>query len=157
MLSWTSQVSIDQHGNVQGGKELVSFWGGRVVSIIEQIDSSTVGRSQCCVSNSSFCGRWFWLKYINETTQSPPQFFNPFYAMKPLWLVKNIGGRGWSIFCSHWRLACFHHMVSHGQSMVVSLVHQVWPKPSCKAQWKGEEDKADRGNGGKTTSENRQA
>ena len=23
-------------------------------------------------------------------------------------------------------------------------VHQVWPKPSCKAQWKREEDKADR-------------
>ena len=23
-------------------------------------------------------------------------------------------------------------------------VHQVWTKPSCKAQWKGEEDKADR-------------
>ena len=23
-------------------------------------------------------------------------------------------------------------------------VHQVWPKPFCKAQWKGEEDKADR-------------
>ena len=27
-------------------------------------------------------------------------------------------------------------------------VHQVWPKPTCKAQWKGEEDKADRGRGG---------
>ena len=35
--------------------------------------------------------------------------------------------------------------------------HQVWPKPSCKAQWKGEEDKADRGRGGKTTSGNGQA
>ena len=35
-------------------------------------------------------------------------------------------------------------------------VHQVWPKPSCKAQWKGEEDKADRGRGGKTTSGNGQ-
>ena len=33
----------------------------------------------------------------------------------------------------------------------------VWPKPSCTAQWKGEEDKADRGRGGKTTSENGQA
>ena len=30
-------------------------------------------------------------------------------------------------------------------------------KPSYKAQWKGEEDKADRGNGGKTTSRNGQA
>ena len=30
----------------------------------------------------------------------------------------------------------------------------VWPKSSCKAQWKGEEDKADRGRGGKTTSGN---
>ena len=28
--------------------------------------------------------------------------------------------------------------------MVMSPVHQVWPKPSCKAQRKGEEDKADR-------------
>ena len=26
--------------------------------------------------------------------------------------------------------------------MVVSPVHPVWPKPSCKAQWKEEEDKA---------------
>ena len=34
----------------------------------------------------------------------------------------------------------------------MSPVHQVWPKPSCKAQWKGEEDKADRGRGGKITS-----
>ena len=32
-----------------------------------------------------------------------------------------------------------------------------WPKPSCKAQWKGEEHKADRGKGGKTTSGNGQA
>ena len=39
----------------------------------------------------------------------------------------------------------------------MSPVHQVWPKPSCKAQWKGEEDKADRGRGGKTTSGNGQA
>ena len=27
--------------------------------------------------------------------------------------------------------------------LVVSSVHQVWPKASCKAQCKGEEDKAD--------------
>ena len=39
----------------------------------------------------------------------------------------------------------------------MSPVLQVWPKPSCKAQWKGEEDKADRGRGGKTTSGNGQA
>ena len=38
----------------------------------------------------------------------------------------------------------------------MSPVHQVWPKPSCKAQWKGEEDKADRGRGGKTASGNGQ-
>ena len=25
--------------------------------------------------------------------------------------------------------------------MVMFPVHQVWPKPICKAQWKGEEDK----------------
>ena len=40
--------------------------------------------------------------------------------------------------------------------MDMSPVHQVWPKPPCKAQWKGEEDKADR-RGGKTTSGNGQA
>ena len=40
--------------------------------------------------------------------------------------------------------------------MVMSPVHQVRPKPSCKAQWKGEEDKAGRGRGGKTSG-NRQA
>ena len=39
-------------------------------------------------------------------------------------------------------------------AMVTSRVHQVWPKPSCKAQWKGEEGRADRGRGGKTTSGN---
>ena len=41
--------------------------------------------------------------------------------------------------------------------MVMSPVHQVCPKPSCKAQKKGEEDKADRGRGGKTTSGNGRA
>ena len=38
----------------------------------------------------------------------------------------------------------------------MSPVHQVRPKPSCKAQWKGEEDKADEGRGEKTTSGNGQ-
>ena len=33
----------------------------------------------------------------------------------------------------------------------MSRLHQVWPKPSCKEQWKGEKDKADRGRGGKAT------
>ena len=41
--------------------------------------------------------------------------------------------------------------------MVTSPVHQVWPQPSCKAQWKGKEDKADRGRVRKTTSGNEQA
>ena len=41
--------------------------------------------------------------------------------------------------------------------MVMSLVQQVWPKPSFKAQWTGEEDKADRGRGGNTTSGNGEA
>ena len=41
--------------------------------------------------------------------------------------------------------------------MGISPVYQVWPKPSCKAQLEGEEDKADRGRGGKTTSRNGQA
>ena len=39
----------------------------------------------------------------------------------------------------------------------MSPIYLVWPKPSCKAQWKGVEDKADRGRGGKTTSRNGQA
>ena len=35
--------------------------------------------------------------------------------------------------------------------MVLSPVHKVWPNPSCKAQWKGEEEgKTDKGRGGKT-------
>ena len=38
----------------------------------------------------------------------------------------------------------------------MSTVHQVWPKPSCRAQRKGKEDKADRGRGGKTTLRNGQ-
>ena len=41
--------------------------------------------------------------------------------------------------------------------MVMSPIHKVWPKPSSQARWKGEEDKADRGRGGKTTSGNGQA
>ena len=41
--------------------------------------------------------------------------------------------------------------------MDMSPVHQVWPKPSCKEQRKGEEDKADRRRDGKTTSGNEQA
>ena len=40
--------------------------------------------------------------------------------------------------------------------MDMSPVHQVCPKLSCKSQWKGEEDKADRRRGGKTTSGNGQ-
>ena len=43
------------------------------------------------------------------------------------------------------------------QCVVMSPIHQVWPKPSWKAQWKEEEDKADRWRGGKTTSGNGQA
>ena len=41
--------------------------------------------------------------------------------------------------------------------MVMSPVNQVLPKPSCKAQWKGEEDKTERWRGGKATSGNGQA
>ena len=37
------------------------------------------------------------------------------------------------------------------------VMSQVWPKPSCKALWKGEEDKADRSGGGKRTSGNGEA
>ena len=43
------------------------------------------------------------------------------------------------------------------QLYVMFPVHQVWPKPFCKARRKGEEDKADKGRGGKTTSGNGQA
>ena len=41
--------------------------------------------------------------------------------------------------------------------MDMSPVHQIWPEPSCKAQWKGEEDKADRKRCEKTTLRNGQA
>ena len=37
------------------------------------------------------------------------------------------------------------------------FLHQFWPKPSCEAQWKKEEDEADRGSGRKTISGNGQA
>ena len=54
----------------------------------------------------------------------------------------------------HWSWPSYRDANCGGMDM--SPVHQVWPKPSCKAQWKGE-DKADRGRGGKTTSGNGQA
>ena len=38
----------------------------------------------------------------------------------------------------------------------MSPVHQVWPKPSCKALWKGEDGKADRKRGRKRAVENRE-
>ena len=41
--------------------------------------------------------------------------------------------------------------------MDMPSVHPVWPKPSCNAHLKGEEYKADRIRGGKTTSANGQA
>ena len=45
----------------------------------------------------------------------------------------------------------------HSKDTQIEPVHQVWSKPSRKAQWKGEEDKADRKRGVKTTSGNGQA
>ena len=44
-----------------------------------------------------------------------------------------------------------HCKETNCSGMVMSPVHQVRPKPSCKAQPKGEEDKTDRGRGGKTS------
>ena len=41
--------------------------------------------------------------------------------------------------------------------MDMSSVHQVWPNPFSKAQWKDEEDKADKRRGGETTSGNGRA
>ena len=64
--------------------------------------------------------------------------------------------RGWEVFHRY----LYRDMTTANFSgMVMSPVHQVWPKPSCKAQWKGKEDKADRGRGtgGKTTPGNGQA
>ena len=40
-----------------------------------------------------------------------------------------------------------HTKTANCSSMVMSPIHQVLPKPSCRAQWKGEEDNADRGRG----------
>ena len=47
--------------------------------------------------------------------------------------------------------SCFTHLY------IFLGLFRDWPKPSCKAQWKGEEDKADRSWGWETTSGNRQA
>ena len=49
------------------------------------------------------------------------------------------------------------HLKEMQTAVVWTAVHQVCPKPSCKAQWKGEEGKADRGRGRKRTSGNGQA
>ena len=57
----------------------------------------------------------------------------------------------------HTKTSCPSQRDAHCSGVVMSPVHQVWPKPSCKAQWKGEEDKADKRRGGKTTSGNGQA
>ena len=43
--------------------------------------------------------------------------------------------------------------IQNGCSQIIPMA---WPKPSCKAHWKGEEDKADKGRGGKTSSGNGQ-
>ena len=68
----------------------------------------------------------------------------------------------WGSLCLHpagswttWRSP--DHDKERQSGMDMSLVRWVWRKPSCKAQWKGEEDKADRRRGGQTTSENGQA
>ena len=45
---------------------------------------------------------------------------------------------------------------ANSSGMDMFPVHQVWPKPPWKAQWKREEDKADRRRDEKTTSGNRQ-
>ena len=50
-----------------------------------------------------------------------------------------------------------HHSDANCSGIVMSPVHQVWPKQSCKAQWKGEEGNAERGRSGKTMSGNGQA
>ena len=52
-------------------------------------------------------------------------------------------------------LFTFLTVVSYSNSK--ANIGQYWPKPSCGAQWKGEEDKSDRGRGGKTKSGNEQA
>ena len=57
--------------------------------------------------------------------------------------------------CRSKLVSTFSTQVWSGLDM--SPVHQVWPKPSCKAQRKGEEDMADRKIGGKTASGNGQA
>ena len=47
-----------------------------------------------------------------------------------------------------------HRKVTQTSVLRTYPVHQVWQNPFCKTQWKGEEDKADRKWGGKTTSGN---
>ena len=46
-----------------------------------------------------------------------------------------------------------YHRKEMQNGMGMSPVHQVWPKPSCNGEWKGEEDKTDRKRGGKTIKE----
>ena len=62
-----------------------------------------------------------------------------------------------SIQFDHMKTSWPPHRDANCSGMVMSPVHQVWPKPPCKAQWNGEEDKADRGRGVKITSGNGQA
>ena len=59
--------------------------------------------------------------------------------------------------CLKLQLLRFEASVANSNGMVMFPVHQVWPKPSFKAQWKGEEGKADRRRVGKTTLGNGQA
>ena len=54
----------------------------------------------------------------------------------------------------HTKTSWASHIDANCSGMVMPPVLQVWQKPSCKAQWKGEVDKADRRKCGKTTSEN---
>ena len=72
------------------------------------------------------------------------------------WLFPRVRGFGENVRHIHSPPVFFFFMFM-SMSMAMSPVHQVWPKPSSKAQWKREEHEADRGRGGKTASGNGQA
>ena len=62
----------------------------------------------------------------------------------------------WSSFSQSEHTTYFTWKVWRVAAMSDPQLKQVWPKPSCEVQWKGEEAKGDRRRGGKTTSVNGQ-
>ena len=73
------------------------------------------------------------------------------HICSPFFLFNMILPIKWSLseFSFRLKLLCFALI-----TLLTGRMQEIITKPSCKAQRKGEEDKADRGRGGKTTSGN---